>query len=116
MTSTRLLQTRAKRNILTACVAAALLATGKISCTMGKEAPRMCDVGVFRGKPGQAQVQITLPMDMKRTLTFAGNQVTADSNASRPATVKSRKQADEWTVEVNDFETFRIPDAVINGG
>lgn len=91
-------------------------ATGKISCAMGKEAPRMCAFGVIRSKPGHAQVQITLPVDMKRTLTFAGNQVTADSSASRPATVKSSKQGDEWTVEVNDFETFRIPEAVINGG
>ena len=53
---------------------------------------------------------------MTCTLTFAGNQVTAESEAGRPVTVKSSKQGDKWTVEVNDFETFRIPEAAINGG
>lgn len=91
-------------------------ATGKVSCTMGKDAPQMCDFGVARSGPGHAKVQITTPTGLKRTLIFAGNQVTADGNASRPATVRSNKQGDDWTVEVNDYETFRIPEAVIDGG
>lgn len=91
-------------------------ATGKVSCALGKDAPQMCDFGVARNGPGHAKLQITTPTGLKRTLTFSGNQVTADSNASRPATVKSNKQGDDWTVEVNDYETFRIPEAVINGG
>jgi len=87
-------------------------ATGQVACALGKDAPQLCDFGVIRSGPGHARVQITTPTGLKRTLRFAGSQVSADGGGA----VKSSQQADRWTIEVNDFETFQIPDAVINGG
>lgn len=87
-------------------------ATGQVSCTMGTEAPKQCPFGVIRSGPGQAEIHITPPGGMQRTLKFSGKQVTAPGSQS----VKSGMQGDEWTIEVNDFERYRIPEAVINGG
>jgi hypothetical protein len=87
-------------------------ATGQLPCTMGTEAAKMCAFGVIRTGPGNAEVRITPPGGMERTLKFSGNQVTAPASKS----VKSSKQGDEWSIDVNDFERYRIPDAVINGG
>jgi hypothetical protein len=87
-------------------------ATGSVPCTMGSEAPKMCPFGVIRGQPGNAEVRITPPGGMERTLKFAGSQVTAPASQS----IKASKQGDEWSIEVNDFERYRVPEAVINGG
>jgi hypothetical protein len=87
-------------------------ATGEVPCTMGTEAPKMCPFGVIRGQPGSAEVRITLPGGLERTLLFSGQRVTAPSSQS----VKADRQGDEWTVEVDDLEHYRISDAVVNGG
>lgn len=87
-------------------------ATGQLPCTMGTEVQQMCPFGVIRGGPGKAEVHITPPGGTERTLNFSGNQVTAPGSQS----VRSTKQGDEWAVEVNAFERYRIPDAVVNGG
>ncbi len=87
-------------------------ATGQLPCSMGTEVQGMCPFGVIRGGPGQAEVRITPPGGMERTLIFSGHQVTAPGSRS----VSSTRQGDEWTVEVNDFERYRVPDAVVNGG
>lgn len=87
-------------------------ATGEVPCTIGTEAPKMCPYGVIRGKPGSAEVRITPPGGLERTLVFSGEKVTAPSSQS----VKATRQGDEWSIEVNDFERYRIPDAVVNGG
>ena len=68
--------------------------------------------GVIRGKPGNAEVHVTPPGGFKRVLTFIAGKVTADSGAG----VKTTRSADEWLVDVNDYEHYRIPDAVISGG
>lgn len=87
-------------------------ATGQVPCTMGTEAPKMCPFGVIRSGPGQAEVRITPTGGMERTLNFSDDQVSAPGSQS----VEATRQADEWAVEVNDFERYRIPDAVVNGG
>lgn len=87
-------------------------ATGEVPCTMGTDAPKRCPYGVIRSGPGKAEVHITPPGGTTRTLTFAGSQATAPGSQS----IKADKQGDEWSIEVNDFERYRIPDAVINGG
>jgi hypothetical protein len=89
-------------------------ATGKVACSAGS-APRgsaQCDFGVIRGAPGNAVVHVTLPGGFLRALTFAGGKVTADGGAS----VMSAKRGDQWTVDVNDYEHYSIPEAVITGG
>ena len=86
-------------------------ATGQVPCTLGSEA-KSCPFGVIRSGPGNAAVHITPPGGMERTLKFSGSAVTAPGSRS----IKADKQGDEWSIEVNDFERYRIPEAVINGG
>jgi hypothetical protein len=89
-------------------------ATGQVPCAMGSAAPgsAQCDFGVIRGTPGNAEVHVTPPGGFKRVLTFLGDKVTADGGAS----VKAAKSGDLWTVDVNDYEHYRVPTAVITGG
>jgi hypothetical protein len=89
-------------------------ATGQVPCSMGN-APRgsaQCDFGVIRGKPGNAEVHVTPPGGFKRALNFAGGKVTSDGDAK----VTASKSGDLWSVDVNDYEHYRIPEAVISGG
>ena len=71
-----------------------------------------CDFGVIRGKPGNAEVHVTPPGGFKRVLTFAAGKVSVESGAS----VKATRSGDLWSVDVNDYEHYRIPEAVISGG
>lgn len=45
-------------------------------------------------------------------LTFIGETVTADGGDA----IRVSKTGDVWVIEVNDYEHYRIPDAVISGG
>lgn len=89
-------------------------ATGKVSCSMGDAAPGslQCEFGVIRGTPGNAEVHVTPPGGFKRVLTFAGGKVSAGGGAK----AKAGRSGDNWLVDVNDYEHYRIPDAVISGG
>lgn len=89
-------------------------ATGKVPCSMGSapQGSAQCDFGVVRGKPGNAELHVTPPGGFKRVLTFAGGTVTSDAGAK----VKASKTGDLWSVDVNDYEHYRIPEAVISGG
>lgn len=87
-------------------------ATGPLPCRMGNEKPVQCEFGVIRGKPGNAEVHITPPGGLKRVLTFMGDKVTTNPGEK----VKAVKQGYDWLVEVNDYEHYTIPDAVISGG
>ncbi|MGA7277724.1 MAG: hypothetical protein WBW79_07285 [Desulfocapsaceae bacterium] len=89
-------------------------ATGQVPCSMG-DAPQgsaQCDFGVIRGKPGNAQVHLTPPGGFERVLIFVGEKVSSDADAQ----VKAEKSGDLWVIEVNDYEHYRIPEAVITGG
>ena len=89
-------------------------ATGQVPCSLG-DAPQdsaQCDFGVIRGKPGNAQVHLTPPGGFERVLIFAGEKVRSDADAQ----VKTEKSGDLWVIEVNDYEHYRIPEAVITGG
>ena len=66
---------------------------------------------MIRGKPGNAEVHVTPPGGFKRVLTFMGDKVTAKGSK-----VKASKHGDMWSVEVNDYEHYQIPEAVIVGG
>jgi hypothetical protein len=47
-----------------------------------------------------------------RVLTFAAGEVTANGGAR----VKASRSGDAWLVDVNDYEHYWVPDAVISGG
>ena len=88
-------------------------ATGPLPCAMGN-APMgstPCEFGVIRGKPGNAEVHIKPAGGLQRVLSFRGNAVTSGTDK-----VKATKAGDMWTIEVNDYEHYQIPEAVINGG
>ncbi|GMU73678.1 MAG: hypothetical protein HS109_08875 [Burkholderiales bacterium] len=88
-------------------------ATGPVPCWMGN-APvgsSQCEFGVIRGKPGNAEVHIKPAGGLERVLTFIGDKVTSGNEK-----VKASKADDMWTIEVNDYEHYQIPQAVISGG
>lgn len=91
-------------------------ATGQVPCTLGAAAPAMCDFGVIRSQPGHAEVRITpagtTTGGAARRLVFAGSQVTSPG----ARVIQATHQGDEWQVELDGGERYRIPDAVINGG
>jgi hypothetical protein len=89
-------------------------ATGQVPCSMGSapQGSAQCDFGVIRGKPGNAEVDVTPPGGFKRVLNFADGKVTSDGGAK----VKASKSGDLWSVDVNDYEHYRIPEAAISGG
>ena len=89
-------------------------ATGQVRCSMGGAAENsaLCDFGVIRGKPGNAEVHVTPPGGFKRVLTFAEGKVSSDADSK----VKASKSGDLWSIDVNDYEHYRIPEAVISGG
>lgn len=87
-------------------------ATGPLPCRMGQDKPMQCEFGVTRGKPGNAEVHITPPGGLKRVLTFMGDKVATSPGEK----IKAVKQGYEWSVEVNDYEHYTIPEAVISGG
>lgn len=89
-------------------------ATGTVDCSLGN-APKnsaQCEFGVIRGKQGNAEVHVTPPGGLKRVLTFIGNKVTSDADSK----VKASKRDDMWSIEVNDYEHYQIPEGMIFGG
>lgn len=87
-------------------------ATGPLPCRMGNDKPIQCEFGVIRGEPGNAEVHITPPGGLTRVLTFMGANVTTNPGEK----VEAVKQGYDWSVKVNDYEHYTIPNAVIWGG
>lgn len=87
-------------------------ATGPLPCRMGNDKPIQCEFGVIRGEPGNAEVHITPPGGLTRVLTFMGANVTTNPGEK----VEAVKQGYDWSVKVNDYEHYTIPEAVISGG
>ena len=88
-------------------------ATGQLPCWMGNapENSAQCPFGVIRGSLGNADVRIKPEGGLERLLTFRGNSVTSGSEK-----VKATKTGDTWTIEVKDYEHYRVYDSVIFGG
>lgn len=89
-------------------------ATGAVPCSMGDapEGSATCEFGVIRGTSGNAEVHLKPPGGFERVLTFKGANVTPSGDGK----VKASKSGDLWSIEVNDYEHYQIPEAVINGG
>ena len=67
-------------------------------------------MGVHCSRPA-AEFQPAVWLGDGCVLTFSGDHVTSEG-----ATVTARKSGDWWTIDVNDYEHYRIPEAVIAGG
>lgn len=89
-------------------------ATGEVPCSLGRAAPgsARCAFGVIRGTSGNAEVHVTPPGGARRVLRFEGNAVSAEGAGK----VAARKNGDDWIVDVDGREQYRIPEAVISGG
>jgi hypothetical protein len=87
-------------------------AIGPLPCTMGNDISVQCEFGVIRGKPGNAEVHITPRGGLKRVLIFMGDKVTTNPGEK----IKAVKQGYDWVIEVNDYEHYTIPEAVVLGG
>jgi hypothetical protein len=97
-------------------------ATGKVPCSVGTDpkGSAQCSFGVIRRGNGNAEVQlaqpgfdVTLHKKNLLTLIFSGGKVTSPDPGAR---VKFSKQGDNWSISVNDFYFYTIPEAVISGG
>jgi len=97
-------------------------ATGKVPCSVGTDpkGSSQCSFGVIRLGPGRADVYLASPgfdvaihKDQLRVLKFDGNKVTS---AKADEKVTFEKKGDEWSITVNGFQFYSIPDAVIVGG
>jgi hypothetical protein len=88
-------------------------ATGQLPCWMGNapEDSARCPFSVVRGSSGNADVRIKPEGGLERLLTFRGDRVTSGNEK-----VKATRSGDTWTIEVNDYEHYRVYDSVIFGG
>lgn len=89
-------------------------ATGQVPCSMGNapQGSAQCDFGVIRGKPGNAEVHVKPAGGLERVLVFKGSSVTSGDEK-----VKASMSDDGlWSIEVNDYEHYQIPESVISGG
>lgn len=89
-------------------------ATGSAACALGNTAmgSLQCKFGVVRAGLGKAQISLTPPGGLTRVLDFDGAKVSSDKDSK----VKTSKNGDDWVIQVNDYEHYQIPDAIINGG
>jgi len=97
-------------------------ATGTVPCSVGPDAAgsARCSFGVIRGEGGKAEVHLASPgfdvtvhKDQLRILRFEGNTVTS---ADVKEKVSVERQGDNWSISVNGFHHYTIPEAVISGG
>jgi hypothetical protein len=97
-------------------------ATGMVPCSVGTDPKRsaQCSFGVIRSSPGHADVylaspgyDVTLHKDKLRVLKFAGDIVTSSDPKEK---VSFEKQGDDWSISVDGFYFYVIPEAVIIGG
>lgn len=97
-------------------------ATGMVPCSVGTDpkSSAQCSFGVIRGAAGNADVHLADPgfdvvlhKDHLRVLRFVGGKVTSPDPKAR---VTAEKKGDEWSIAIDDFYFYSIPEAVIVGG
>ena len=97
-------------------------ATGKVPCSIGPDpkGSAQCSFGVIRGAAGNAEVHLADPgfdvilhKDHLRVLRFSGSTVTSPDAKTG---VKAEKKGDEWSIAIDDFYFYAIPEAVVVGG
>ncbi len=72
-----------------------------------------CAVGINRGpKAGQAVIAIMRSDGVERILQFDGDSVVSPGKGK----IHAQLQSGEWTVTIDDIETYRIPLEAIEGG
>lgn len=89
-------------------------ATGKVPAALGtaKKGSVQADFGVIRKSDGSAELHLKVPNGLQQKIKFERGEWTCLSCTG----IKYTKNGDEWTVTINDYERYYIPDAVITGG
>lgn len=89
-------------------------ATGKVPAALGtaKKGSVQADFGVIRNSDGSAELHLKIPNGLQQKIKFERGEWSCISCNG----IKYTKNADEWTVTLNDYERYYIPDAVITGG
>jgi hypothetical protein len=90
-------------------------ATGQVSASLGteKRGSKTADFGVIRKSDGSAELHLKIPGGLQQKINFKGGEWTCQGCQNIKYT---KNAADEWTVTLNDYERYYIPDAVITGG
>lgn len=97
-------------------------ATGQLPCSIGPDpkGSAQCSFGVIRGARGNAEVHIADPgfdvalhKDHVQVIRIVGGKVTS---ADPKAKVTAAKKGDEWSIGIDDFHFYTIPEMVIFGG
>lgn len=98
-------------------------ATGMVPCSVGPDpkGSAQCSFGVIRGASGNAEVRLAPvgydvalhPDKVETVLIFHADSV---KSAKADDKVSATKQGDAWSIGVNDFLFYSIPDAVVVGG
>ncbi len=98
-------------------------ATGKVPCSVGPDpkGSAQCSFGVIRGAPGNAEVRLAAagydvalhPDEVQTVFIFKGDTVTSRDSSK---TVTAEKNGATWSIGVDDFYFYTIPEAVISGG
>ena len=91
-------------------------ATTRLTCSLQGHAATEkadCAAGINRGpKTGQAVIAIMRLDGVERILQFDGDRVVSPGEGK----VSAQRQSDEWTVTIDDVESYRIPVAAVEGG
>jgi hypothetical protein len=89
-------------------------ATGKVPAALGtaKRGSVQADFGVIRNSDGSAELHLKIPNGLQQKIRFERGEWSCVSCTG----IKYTKNGDEWTVTINDYERYYIPDAVITGG
>lgn len=89
-------------------------ATGKVPAALGtaKKGSVQADFGVIRNSDGSADLHLKIPNGLQQKIRFERGEWTCPACTG----IKYTKNGDEWTVTLNDYEHYYIPEAVITGG
>jgi len=91
-------------------------ATARLPCSLQGQVTTGndgCAAGINRGpKTGQAVIAIMRSDGVERILQFDSDSVVSPGKGI----IRAQRQSDEWTVTIDDVESYRIPIAVIEGG
>ena len=88
-------------------------ATTRLNCSLAGYDQKDCAAGINRGpQAGQAVIAIMRPDGVERILQFDGDSIATPDEG----TITVKRQSDEWTVSIDDLESYHIPTAAIEGG
>jgi hypothetical protein len=90
-------------------------ATGSIPSSFGNDASlsSQSEAGILRGKNGWSEIHLLNGTMQTRVIQFDGKKFSCPGQS---CTITAKKSADNWIVDVNKTEHYKIPEAFITGG